>query len=66
MFVYCVTGQSGLGKSTMINSLFMTDVFEDSAYEDAPNRVGQTTQVLTLWHITNKLSLCFGCLLIWY
>lgn len=23
----------------------MTDVFEDSAYEDAPNRMPQTTQV---------------------
>ncbi|MCG8625297.1 MAG: septin family protein [Proteobacteria bacterium] len=39
------TGQSGLGKSTLINSLFMTDVYEDSTYPDPVIRMPQTTQV---------------------
>ena len=39
------TGQSGLGKSTLINSLFMTDIYEDSTYPDPVVRMPQTTQV---------------------
>lgn len=30
----------------------MTDIFEDSAYEDAPNRMPQTTQVSMSMHGT--------------
>lgn len=39
------TGQSGLGKSTLINSLFMTNIYEDSAYESSGSRMPKTTQV---------------------
>ena len=42
---FTLTGQSGLGKSTLINSLFMTDIYEDSTYPDPVVRMPQTTQV---------------------
>ena len=38
-------GQSGLGKSTLLNSLFMTDLYEDSAYEGSPYRIPKTIEV---------------------
>ncbi len=41
----CATGQAGLGKSTLINSLFMTNIYDDSAYETSANRMPKTTQV---------------------
>lgn len=44
-FSLMVVGQSGLGKSTLINSLFMTDVYEDSTYSDPVVRMPKTTQV---------------------
>ena len=45
LFTRGQTGQSGLGKSTLINSLFMTDIYEDSTYPDPVIRMPQTTQV---------------------
>lgn len=44
-FSLMVVGQSGLGKSTLINSLFMTNIYEDSAYDDPSARMPKTTQV---------------------
>ena len=38
-------GQSGLGKSTLINSLFLTDLYEDSTYNPSPGRMPKTTEV---------------------
>lgn len=45
-FSLMVVGQSGLGKSTLINSLFMTDVYEDCTYGEVAARTPpKTTQV---------------------
>lgn len=44
-FSLMVVGQSGLGKSTLINSLFMTDLYEDTTYSTSPQRIPRTTQV---------------------
>lgn len=38
-------GESGLGKSTLINSLFLTDIYVNSAYEDAAAKFGKTMEV---------------------
>jgi len=42
---HCSAGQSGLGKSTLINSLFMCDIYEDSTYEGSAHRTAKTTQI---------------------
>merc|ERR1711931_468269 len=44
-FTLMVVGESGLGKSTLINSLFLTDVYINSAYEDAASKFGKTMAV---------------------
>ena len=40
-----LSGQSGLGKSTLINSLFMTDMYEDTVYNASLQRMPRTTEV---------------------
>ena len=40
-----VVGESGLGKSTLINSLFLTDVYTSTAYEDAASKFGKTMSI---------------------
>lgn len=40
-------GQSGLGKSTLINSLFMSSIYEDSAYNSTSSRLPKTTEIVT-------------------
>ena len=35
-----VVGESGLGKSTLINSLFLTDLYPDRELPDAEAKVG--------------------------
>ncbi|CAG0889539.1 unnamed protein product, partial [Cyprideis torosa] len=43
-FTLMVVGQSGLGKSTLINSLFLTDVYSKD-YPGPSNRVSETVRV---------------------
>ena len=38
-------GESGLGKSTLINSLFLTDIYTSAQYEDAASKFGKTMSV---------------------
>ena len=40
-------GQSGLGKSTLVNSLFLTDLYQDAAYPNPAMRIPKTTEVIT-------------------
>ena len=47
MCVYA--GQSGLGKSTLINSLFMTELYEDSTYDGPSHRIPRTTEVMCVY-----------------
>ena len=35
-------GESGLGKSTLVNSLFLSDLYQEREYPDAAERVEQT------------------------
>lgn len=40
-----VVGESGLGKSTLINSLFLTDLYEDRKLPNAEERIDRTVQI---------------------
>lgn len=44
-FTLMVVGQSGLGKSTLINSLFQQEMYKDREVPSARDRVSRTTQV---------------------
>lgn len=45
--IYCVfTGESGLGKSTLINSMFLADIYSED-YPGPSHRVKKTVQVET-------------------
>ncbi|XP_061658515.1 septin-1-like isoform X19 [Syngnathoides biaculeatus] len=39
-------GESGLGKSTLIDSLFLTDLYKDRKIPDAEERIGRTVSTL--------------------
>ena len=40
-----VVGESGLGKSTLVNSLFLSDLFSNRKLPAANERVGRTTEI---------------------
>lgn len=40
-----VVGESGLGKSTMVNSLFLGDLYKNRAVPNAVERIEKTTKV---------------------
>jgi len=44
-FTLMVAGESGLGKSTLIDSLFLTDLYSDRAVPPAAERVKRTVQL---------------------
>ncbi|GAA6070883.1 septin-5-like isoform X3, partial [Tachysurus ichikawai] len=44
-FTLMVVGESGLGKSTLINSLFQTDLYKDRTFDEAE---GKTTKTVTI------------------
>jgi len=44
-FTLMVVGESGLGKSTLINSLFLTDIYVNAPYEDSASKFGKTMEV---------------------
>ncbi|XP_070623181.1 septin-1 [Erythrolamprus reginae] len=45
-FTLMVAGESGLGKSTLINSLFLTDIYKDRVIPDAQARIPQTLEIV--------------------
>uniref|UniRef100_A0ABM5EMV1 Septin-5-like isoform X3 n=1 Tax=Pogona vitticeps TaxID=103695 RepID=A0ABM5EMV1_9SAUR len=44
-FTLLVSGESGLGKSTLINSLFLTDLYKDRKLLNAEERILQTVEI---------------------
>ncbi|XP_019638330.1 PREDICTED: septin-7-like isoform X1 [Branchiostoma belcheri] len=46
-FTLMVVGESGLGKSTLVNSLFMTDLYSPSEYPGPSQRITKTVKVET-------------------
>ncbi|XP_029923927.1 septin 4a isoform X2 [Myripristis murdjan] len=46
-FTLIVAGESGLGKSTLINSLFLTDLYKDRKVPNAEERISQTVTITT-------------------
>ncbi|XP_040907041.1 septin-5-like [Toxotes jaculatrix] len=45
-FTLMVAGESGLGKSTLINSLFLTDLYKDRKVPNAEERISQTVDII--------------------
>uniref|UniRef100_A0A8B9H7I5 Septin 4a n=1 Tax=Astyanax mexicanus TaxID=7994 RepID=A0A8B9H7I5_ASTMX len=45
-FQLMVAGESGLGKSTLINSLFLTDLYKDRKMLNAEERITQTVEII--------------------
>ncbi|XP_071946266.1 septin-2-like isoform X2 [Antedon mediterranea] len=44
-FTLMVVGESGLGKSTLVNSLFLTDLYSDKAIPSAEERINKTVDI---------------------
>ncbi|KAG8122862.1 hypothetical protein E2320_018304, partial [Naja naja] len=44
-FTLMVAGESGLGKSTLVNSLFLTDLYKDRKLLNAEERIVQTVEI---------------------
>uniref|UniRef100_A0A671RNI5 Septin-5-like n=1 Tax=Sinocyclocheilus anshuiensis TaxID=1608454 RepID=A0A671RNI5_9TELE len=44
-FTLMVAGESGLGKSTLVNSLFLTDLYKDRKMLNAEERISQTVEI---------------------
>ncbi|XP_067011745.1 septin-2 isoform X1 [Anabrus simplex] len=44
-FTLMVVGESGLGKSTLVNSLFLSDLYQDRKIPDVSERVEKTTSI---------------------
>ncbi|KAJ4923357.1 hypothetical protein JOQ06_029571 [Pogonophryne albipinna] len=45
-FTLMVAGESGLGKSTLVNSLFLTDLHKDRKLLNAEERIHQTVEIM--------------------
>ncbi|XP_069470899.1 septin-4-like isoform X2 [Ambystoma mexicanum] len=45
-FTIMVAGESGLGKSTLVNSLFLTDLYQDRQFLNAEERITQTVEIV--------------------
>uniref|UniRef100_A0A3P8VSM8 Septin 5a n=1 Tax=Cynoglossus semilaevis TaxID=244447 RepID=A0A3P8VSM8_CYNSE len=45
-FTLMVAGESGIGKSTLVNSLFLTDLYKDRKLLNAEERINQTMEII--------------------
>ena len=52
-FTLMVAGESGMGKSTLINSMFLTDIYS-AEYPGPSQRIKKTVQVVTNSNIKQK------------
>ena len=44
-FTLMVVGESGLGKSTLVNSLFLSDLYSNRKVLPADEKAGRTTEI---------------------
>ena len=44
-FTLMVVGESGLGKSTLVNSLFLSDLYANRKIPSAEERINRTTEI---------------------
>ena len=44
-FTLMVVGESGLGKSTLVNSLFLSDLYSNRKIPPVDERIGRTTEI---------------------
>lgn len=69
LFCFLLTGQSGLGKSTLMNTLFKSKVSRKSVLATAQEKIPKTIEIKSISHGTAlsihsvllSLSLLFGC-----
>lgn len=47
--LYCLLGESGLGKSTLINSLFLTDLYPERIIPGAAGKINLSFQYNLLY-----------------
>ena len=59
------SGESGLGKSTLLNSLFLTDLYTAAKFPTTEEKLAKTTEVIFPFNIGNptvkyrlQLKLC--------
>uniref|UniRef100_A0A4W5M8K2 Septin n=1 Tax=Hucho hucho TaxID=62062 RepID=A0A4W5M8K2_9TELE len=45
-FTLMVAGESGMGKSTLVNSLFLTDLYKDRKLLNSEERINQTVEII--------------------
>jgi len=50
IYYFLLLGQSGLGKSTMVNTLFASHLLDNKATQKASDPIRQTTEINTITH----------------
>lgn len=53
-FNLMVVGESGLGKSTLVNTLFKSKVSRTSCTDDLPQKIPQTVEINTVTHVIEE------------
>lgn len=56
IFFFFSPGESGLGKSTLLNSLFLTDIYTPAAYPSVEERLNKTVSVSLLLDVLYKFE----------
>lgn len=60
---FLLLGESGLGKSTLLNSLFLTDIYTPAGYPSIEERLKKTVSVSTLCYRYSVQGKSFSLLL---
>lgn len=57
--VFTLTGQSGLGKSTLMNTLFKSKVSRRSVLPAAQEKIPKTVEIKSISHGEEAFCVCF-------